>query len=232
MTLNDIAVTRRSSDGATVLESNRIASGGNDVVRGGAAKTLARGHRTRGWLLALLIVSVVFNIATPIFYSYQNSRQQQVAIFDTSSGTLLLSPLVDPTSSRELVEVSGSWAARCLLNRSPAGFDDSRLLELLFLRDAAKKANDEFDAVKQQYIEKSLRSKVEIREIKGQAVGGGMIICRITGQVIITGVLNNEVIQEVQDLTLDFRLVRNPDLGRNMRYPLAVADYTYIETGK
>jgi hypothetical protein len=196
--------------------------------RSGAARTIAKGHQSRRWLTAVLFVSVGGNIVVPLWFTYQSRLERQVVLFDVSSGTLLLSPLVDPASSKELVGITGSWAARCLLDRNALGFDDPRLLELLFLRDAAKKANQEFTTVKQEYVDKNLRSKVEIKEIKGQAVGQGIILCRISGQVIITGVVHGEAIQEVQETTIDFKLVRNPDLGRNMRYPLAVADYAYV----
>jgi hypothetical protein len=223
--------TSRNGSGKHSVASAPVRSEKNSVVGSGSpARTLAKGHQSRRVMTGILCVSVLGNILTPLWFSWQNSREQKVVIFDTSSGSLLLSPLVDPASDKELVEITASWAARCLLNRSPAGFDDPRLLELLFLRAATEKADKEFSAVKQEYVAKNLRSKVEISQIKGQAVGDGMIVCRVTSQVIITGVVNGEAIQEINPTVIDFRLMRNPDLGRNRRYPLAVQDYAYVAT--
>ena len=198
------------------------------IGNGSPARTLAKGHQSRRVLTGILCVSVLGNIIVPVLFYWHNSQEQKVVIFDTSGGTLLLSPLVDPASDKELVEITASWAARCLLNRSPVGFDDPRLLELLFLRAATEKADKEFQGVKQEYVAKNLRSKIEISQIQGQAVGGGTVVCRVTGQVIITGVVNGEAIQEINPTVIDFRLMRNPDLGRNHRYPLAVQDYGYV----
>jgi hypothetical protein len=211
--------TSRNGSGKHSVASAPVRSEKNSVVGSGSpARTLAKGHQSRRVMTGILCVSVLGNILTPLWFSWP------------SSGSLLLSPLVDPASDKELVEITASWAARCLLNRSPAGFDDPRLLELLFLRAATEKADKEFSAVKQEYVAKNLRSKVEISQIKGQAVGDGMIVCRVTGQVIITGVVNGEAIQEINPTVIDFRLMRNPDLGRNRRYPLAVQDYAYVAT--
>ena len=221
--------SRNGSAKASVVASLGRPSETHAVLGNGSpSRTLAKGHQSRRVLTGILCLSVLGNILVPLWLSWRNSQEQKVVIFDTSGGTLLLSPLVDPASDKELVEITASWAARCLLNRSPAGFDDPRLLELLFLRAATQKADKEFQAVKQEYEAKNLRSKIEISQIKGQAVGDGMIVCRVTGQVIITGVVNGEAIQEINPTVIDFRLMRNPDLGRNRRYPLAVQDYGYV----
>ena len=61
-----------------------------------AANTLARGRKTSNWLAIALAASVVINIATPVYYSLQSKVRDQVVVFDLASGSLLLSPLVDP----------------------------------------------------------------------------------------------------------------------------------------
>jgi hypothetical protein len=39
--------------------------------------------------------------------------------------------------------------------------------------------------------------------------------------------IGDEQLSEPQAITLNLKLVRNPYLGRNKRYPFAVADYTF-----
>ena len=193
-----------------------------------AANTLARGRKTSNWLAIALAASVVINIATPVYYSLQSKMRDQVVVFDLASGSL--SPLVDPGDSKEILTTSASWAAESILDRSPSGLDHDDLVGILFNSETARKVRDEFGAVKTQYVEKNLRSHVEIKSIDAQPVGRGVIKAKVTGQVVLTGTLHGQAIQEVQPVTLEFSLAQNPDLGKNRRYPLMVFAYSYEES--
>jgi hypothetical protein len=195
-----------------------------------AANTLARGRKTSNWLAIALAASVVINIATPIYYSLQSKMRDEVVVFDLASGSLLLSPLVDPGDSKEILTTSASWAAESILDRSPSGLDHDDLVGILFNSETARKVRDEFGAVKTQYVEKNLRSHVEIKSIDAQPVGSGIIKAKVAGQVVLTGTLHGQAIQEVQPVTLEFSLAQNPDLGKNRRYPLMVFAYSYGES--
>jgi hypothetical protein len=194
-----------------------------------AATRLARGRKTQNWLAIALVASVFINIGTPIYYSLAAKHKDEVVVFDLASGSLVVSPLVDPSASKEVLELSASWAAKCLLDRSPAGPDNDQLISILFDTSTAKKLRDEFNALKVQYTNKNLRSRVEIKAIDAQPVGQGLIKAHVIGQVVITGVLNGSAIQEVQPVAVDFNLARNPDLGRNKRYPLMCFGYEYAK---
>jgi hypothetical protein len=61
-------------------------------------------------------------------------------------------------------------------------------------------------------------------------VGRGVIKAKVAGQVVLTGTLHGQAIQEVQPVTLELSLTRNPDLGKNRRYPLMVFGYSYEES--
>lgn len=174
------------------------------------------------------MVSVIFNIAVPVYYWNASHVRDQVVVFDLASGSLLLSPLVDPSDSKEILEISSSWAAKSILDRSPSGLDNDDLVNLLFDAQTSRKVRDEFAGVKQQYGAKNLRSHVEIKTIDAQSVGNGIIKSRVTGQVIITGTVNGQSVQDVQPVTLDLSLARNPDLGRNKKYPLMCFQYAYV----
>lgn len=192
------------------------------------ARTLARGRKTANWLAIALVASVLFNLATPVYYSLQSKAKEKVVVFDLGSGSLLLSPLVDPGDSKDILDVSASWAAKAILDRSPAGLDNAELITILFNSETGRKVRDEFDRVKTEYVQKSLRSHVEIKSIDAQAVGNGIIKATVAGQVILTGIVHGTAIQEVQPVALEVSLARNPDLGRNKRYPLLVWGYSYL----
>src|SRR6266436_4694952 len=192
-----------------------------------AANTLARGRKTSNWLAIALAASVVINIATPVYYSLQSKMRDQVVAFDLASGSLLLSPLVDPGDSKEILTTCASWAAESILDRSPSGLDHDDLVGILVNSETARKVRDEFGAVKPQYVEKNLRSHVEIKSIDAQPVGRGIIKAKVAGQVVLTCTVHGQAIQEVQPVTLELSLARNPDLCRNKRYPLVVWQYAY-----
>jgi hypothetical protein len=154
-----------------------------------------------------------------------------VVVLDLASGSLLLSPLVDPADSRDILNVSTSWAAKAILDRNPAGLDNDELIGILFNSETARKIRDEFAALKAQYLQKSLRSHIEIKAIDSQAIGNGIIKAKVVGQLILTGTVHGTAIQEVQPVTLELSLARNPDLGRNKRYPLMCFGYSYTEGG-
>src|SRR6516225_6820957 len=92
------------------------------------ARTLAKGRRTANWLAIALAASVLFNIATPVYYSLQSKTKDKLVVFDLASGSLLLSPLVDPGNSKDILDISASWAAKAILDRSPAGLDNDELV--------------------------------------------------------------------------------------------------------
>jgi hypothetical protein len=197
--------------------------------KGDASAAIARAAKTRRVLWICLCISVGFNLIFPLWDRWMESQKTAFTILDLASGSLIVSPLSDPSSSKELIETMSSWATRALLDRNPGGFDDETTLRIMFLKTAYKKAEKEWETVKEQYSTKALRQHVEISLVQAQATDGGIILVRVEGQLIITGVVNGEAIQEVQPVAINFRMARNPDLGRNKRYPLAVFDYEYTQ---
>jgi len=195
------------------------------------ARTLAKGRKTANWLAIALVASVLFNITTPVYYSLQSKTKDKVVVFDLASGSLLLSPLVDASDSKDILDVSASWAAKAILDRSPAGLDNEELVGILFNSETGRKVRDEFAVLKTQYVQKSLRSHVEIKSIDAQSVGNDIIKAKVAGQIILTGTVHGSAIQEVQPVGLELNLARNPDLGKNKRYPLMVWGYSYTEGG-
>ena len=196
------------------------------------AKTLARGRKITNWLSIALVASVLFNIGTPIFYSIQGRAKDKIVVLDLASGDMLASPIVDPSDSKDILDISASWAVKSILDRSPAGLDNDDLVSVLFNSETGRKVRDEFSGLKNQYVTKNLRSHVEIKSIDAQSIGKGLIKARVSGQQILTGTVHGTSIQEVHTVAVEVNLARNPDLGRNKRYPLLCYGYSYTEGGK
>jgi len=193
------------------------------------ARTLARGRKTQNWLAIFLVVSGLFNIAVLAFACVMLVIRQKVIVLDLASGDLVVAPIVDPASSPEILRQMVTWCSQSVADRSPAGLDDDELVTILFERPAAKQVRDEFEKVKQQYKDKEIRSKIEIANWTVQPIGEGHLMATVTGQVIIDGVVNGVASRDVEPVTLKFDLVHNPDLGRNLRYPLMCHSFSGIE---
>ncbi len=191
-----------------------------------AANTLAVARRTVRLLWIGLLVSVAANLFIPVYVVSIMKRPEKVALLDGTE-SLIIAPLVPPEESREIIETLSIWAAKAYLDRGPQGFDMPETLARVFLPQAAKRANEDFKIVAEESAKKNIHQKVEIGRIDLQHLQNGVIVSRVVGQLLTQAQVGDEVISEPQPITLDLKLVRNPYLGRNQRYPYAVQDYSF-----
>jgi hypothetical protein len=191
-----------------------------------AANALASGRRTVRLLWIALLVSLAAHLVIPVCIVTMMTRPEKVALMDGTE-SLIISPLVPLEESNEILETLSLWAAKSFLDRGPQGFDAPETLERVFLPEAAKKAEAEFSKVAAEFSKKNIHQKFEIGRIDLQRLEQGIVMSRVIGQVLTQAQIGDEQLSEPQALTLNLKLVRNPYLGRNKRYPFAVADYTF-----
>ncbi len=191
-----------------------------------AANALASGRRTVRLLWIALIVSLAAHLIIPVCIVTAMVRPEKVALMDGTE-SLIISPLVPLEESNEILQTLSLWAAKSFLDRGPQGFDAPETLQRTFLPDAAKKAEAEFSKVAAEFSKKNIHQKFEIGRIDLQRLDQGVVMSRVVGQVLTQAQIGDEQLSEPQAVTLNLRLVRNPYLGRNKRYPFAVADYTF-----
>jgi hypothetical protein len=91
----------------------------------------------------------------PAYIVSVTTRPEKVALMDGAE-SLLISPLVPVEESTELLETISLWAAKSFLDRGPQGFDAPETLHRLFLPEAAKKAEAEFNALADEFSKKSI----------------------------------------------------------------------------
>ena len=195
--------------------------------RGGrAANALASGRRTVRLLWIALIVSLVAHLIIPVCIVTAMVRPEKVALMDGTE-SLIIAPLVPVEESNEILESISIWAAKSFLDRGPQGFDTPETLERIFLPDAAKKAEADFKNVAAEYSKKNIHQKFEVGRIDLQRLEPSVVMSHVVGQVLTQAQIGDEQVNEPQPVTLNLKLVRNPFLGRNKRYPFAVADYAY-----
>lgn len=191
-----------------------------------AASKLASGRRTVRLLWIALVVSIMAHLIIPVCLVTAMVRPEKVALMDGTE-SLIISPLVPVEESNEILNTLSLWAAKSLLDRGPQGFDAPETLHRVFLPDAATKAEADFNKVAGEFSKKNIHQKFEIGRIDLQRLEQGIVMSRVIGQVLTQAQIGDEQVSEPQAITLNLKLVRNPYLGRNKRYPFAVADYTF-----
>jgi hypothetical protein len=191
-----------------------------------AANALASGRRTVRLLSIALIISLAAHLVIPVCLVTAMVRPEKVALMDGSE-SLIIAPLVPLEESNEILETLSLWAAKSFLDRGPQGFDAPETLQRIFLAEAAKKAESEFRKVASEFSKKNIHQKFEVGRIDLQRLEQGVVMSRVIGQVLTQAQIGDEQLNEPQALTLNLKLVRNPYLGRNKRYPFAVMDYSF-----
>jgi hypothetical protein len=197
-----------------------------DPVPNPVANSLAKANRTTRLLWIALLTSLLAHLFIPPYIITTMSRPEKVALIDGTE-SLIITSLVSPEESRELLETISYWAAKSFLERGPQGFDAPDTLERVFLPQALSKAKDEFKGMADEYAKKNIHQKLEIARIDLQSLGDGSVMSHVTGQILSQAQIGDRHVDEPIPVTLDLKLARNPYLGRNKRYPYAVADYTF-----
>jgi hypothetical protein len=191
-----------------------------------AVNALAAGRRTVRLLWIALIVSLMAHLIIPVCIVTAMMRPEKVALMDGTE-SLIIAPLVPLEESNEILETLSLWASKSFLDRGPQGFDAPETLQRVFLPDAAKKAEADFNVVAAEFSKKNIHQKFEIGRIDLQRLEQGVVMSRVIGQILTQAQIGDQQVSEPQALTLNLKLVRNPFLGRNKRYPFAVADYAF-----
>jgi hypothetical protein len=199
----------------------------NQAIHGiRAAAALASGRRKIRLLWIALTISLAAHLVIPACIVSATTRSEKVALLDGTE-SLIIASLVPAEESNELLETVSLWAAKSFLDRGPQGFDAPETLHRLFLPDAAKKAEADFSAVAEEFSKKNIHQKFEVGRIDLQRLDRGVVMSRVVGQILAQAQIGDEQVSQPQPLTLNLKLVRNPYLGRNQRYPFAVAEYGF-----
>lgn len=179
------------------------------------------------WLWFLVAVGTV------LFSGYDRWRlvesfktRERVVIIDPA-GTYYLSPLLRFTEAKELHAQQASLATIAFLERNPAQFDHPDLLKQVFLKEAYEEAMNLWQKEAAEFKAKELHQKGEIGKIDILATRENEVLARVSGQVIRNGVFQERAFTEAFGFSLRLRLVRNPNMSANGRFPTAVAEFKY-----
>ena len=152
--------------------------------------------------------------------------RERVVVLD-GAGTFSISPLLGFGEAKELHEAMTLWATLALFQRNPRDFDYPDMLQKLFLSDAYAKAQGDREKSRPEFELKSIHQKPEVFKIDVLRTREDRVLVKVEGQLIRTGVFENQTFTEAPKFTLNLTFARNPDMLANKRYPLGVWSYDY-----
>jgi hypothetical protein len=156
----------------------------------------------------------------------QFKQRERVVIVDPA-GTYYLSPLLDFREAKEFHVQQSTLAATTFLERQPSGLDHPELLKQIFLKPAQERVQKLIQAEAEEFKSKQLHQKAEIGRIDILETRDDTVMAQITGQLIRTGIFEQQAFTEAIPFRLGLRLRRNPDMSRNGRFPTAVSEFKY-----
>ena len=180
------------------------------------------------WFLAAVAVLVGASIDR-IALAKTLKERERVVIIDPA-GTFYVSPLLHFQEARELHAQQTSLAAIAFLERNPKDFDHPDLLKQMFLKQAYAKARAEFTDEEPEFKAKQLHQKAEIAKIDFLETRTDAVLTQVTGQLIRSGVFEERAFTEAVPFTLRLKMLRNPNMVENGRFPTAIQDFKYEPT--
>ncbi len=98
-------------------------------------------------------------------------------------------------------------------------------MEKLFLPDALRQARTEIAAGTDEFAKKSLHQKTEVLKVGVLETREDRVLVQVEGQWLRTGLFEGRPFTEAVPFKARFTFARNPNLGANARFPLAVWTY-------
>ena len=179
------------------------------------------------WFWFFFTVAVLLLSAMDRYHIVSLFKQRERVVIIDPAGTYYLSPLLQFLEAKDLHVQQAELATMAFLQRSPKDFDNADLLKLLFLKSALGKAQDERLKEAVEFRAKQLHQKAEIARIQILATRDNEVLAAVTGQIIRNGIFQDKAFTEAFPFTLRLRLIRNPNMALNGRFPTAVGDFKY-----
>lgn len=177
------------------------------------------------WFFVAVAVSVL--AAFDRFHVVQQFKHRERVVIIDPAQTYYLNPLLQFQEAKELHAQQAELAAMTFLSRNPRDFDHPELLKQVFLKPALQKAQDHRSREAVEFRSKQLHQKPEIAKIDILATRENEVLANISGQVIRTGIFQEKAFTEAFGFKLTLRLIRNPNMAANGRFPTAVGDFKY-----
>jgi len=174
-------------------------------------------------------IAVVVALIQPHYLTHQLKQRERIVMIDPA-GTFYVSPLLEFQEAKEFHAQQSTLATLAFLERNPNGIDHRDLLGQMYLKGAWAKAQTQIATERDEFKAKQLHQKPEIGRIDILETRESFVMSQVTGQLIRTGVFDGKAFSEAVPFKLAFKMMRNPDMVKNGRFPTAVHDFKYEPT--
>jgi hypothetical protein len=179
------------------------------------------------WFWFFVAVAVTIVAALDRYHLVEQFKQRERVVIIDPSQTYYISPLLQFQEAKELHAQQAELAAIAFLERNPKDFDHPDLLRQMFLKSALQKAQDHRTREAVEFRSKQLHQKPEIARIDILTTRENEVLVAVSGQLIRAGIFEEKAFTEAFNFKLSLRLLRNPNMAANGRFPTAVADFRY-----
>lgn len=179
------------------------------------------------WFWFLVAVAVTVLAAWDRHRLISHFKQRERVVIIDPSQTFYISPLLQFQEAKDLHIQQAELATLAFLERSPRDFDHPDLLRQVFLKTAFNRAIEQRAREAVEFRAKQLHQKPEIGKIEILATRENEVLANVTGQLIRSGIFQDKAFTEAFPFVLKLRLVRNPNMALNGRFPTAVAEFKY-----
>ena len=179
------------------------------------------------WFWFFVAVAVTVLAALDRYHLIGHFKQRERVVIIDPSQTYYLSPLLQFQEAKDLHAQQAELATLAFLDRNPKDFNHPDLLRQMFLKAALQKAQDHRTREAVEFRAKQLHQKPEIAKIEILATRENEVLVTVSGQVIRTGIFQEKTFTEAFNFKLGLRLLRNPNMAANGRFPTAVGDFKY-----
>jgi len=179
------------------------------------------------WFWFLFAMGVLLFASLDRFMLVEGFKQRERVIVVDPANTYYVAPVMKFEDATELHAQQSELAAIAFLERNPNGFDNEDLLKEMFLKQALAKAQAQRQSEADEFESKQLHQKVEIARIDILNTRENAVLTQITGQLIRAGIFEGKTFTETVPFRLTLRLLRNPNMLTNGRFPTAVGDFKY-----
>lgn len=177
----------------------------------------------RLWFL-VACVALGFCVIQPYLIINAYRARERIVVLD-GAGSFSVSPLLGFEEAKDLHEAMALWATLALFQRNPKGWDYPDMLQKLLLTDAYNKATAEREKSQPEFEVKNIHQKPEVFKIDILRTREDRVLVKVEGQLVRTGIFENQTFTESPKFTLTLTFARNPDMLANKRYPLGVWSY-------
>lgn len=182
------------------------------------------------WIWFGLAVAIILLSALDRYHLVNSFKQRERVVIIDPANTYYLAPLLQFQEAKELHAQQATLATMAFLERNPKDFDHLDLLKQMFLKAAFGKAQDHRQREVAEFRSKQLHQKPEIAKLEILSTRENEVFVHVTGQVIRSGIFQDKAFTEAFTFSLKLKLLRNPNMAVNGRFPTAVADFKYETT--